>query len=166
MAITLYEISIPVFIKSLKTLSKLLETANKHVGGQTEGLIKTRLIGDMAPLPFQIQRVSDTAKGVAVRVAKIASVAMEDNETTFPELQERIAKTIKLLETVKPEDINDKEDAEITLQTTVGEKTYTGKSYVLEYALQNFYFHVCTTYALLRKEGVPIGKEDFLDRRS
>ncbi len=163
--VTLYELSIPVFIKNLKTLSKLLEAGNKHVSGQTETLLNARLIEDMKPLPYQIQRVSDTAKLFAQRVAKITPVPMDDTEKTFPDLQERIAKTIKVLESVKPEDINDKEDTEVTLKTRFGDKVYTSKSYLLEFALPNFFFHVVTAYALLRKEGVPVGKEDFLDRQ-
>jgi hypothetical protein len=103
---TLYETTIPVFIRQLNILSKILERGVAHAkdgaNAVTEqSLVDARLISDMQTLAYQIQRVSDTSKGFAVRVAKIEPVPFEDNEKTFPELQERIAKTIKFLESVK-----------------------------------------------------------------
>jgi hypothetical protein len=103
---TLYETTVSVFIRELQILSTLLNHGVAHAADSAnavteQSLIDARLIADMQTLAYQIQRVSDTSKGFAVRVAKIEPVAFEDNEKTFPELQERIAKTIKFLEGVK-----------------------------------------------------------------
>ncbi|KAL2064658.1 hypothetical protein VTL71DRAFT_3796 [Oculimacula yallundae] len=169
MAITLYSITIPVFLKHLDTLQKLLIKGIKHAEDAGNDLTKEKLVGskliaDMGDLVYQIQRVSDTAKGFAVRIAKIENVALEDNEKTLAELQERIAKTIKILESVKEEDVNDKEDAEVILKLKTAELKFTGKSYTTDFAVPNFYFHFVTAYALLRKEGVDVGKADYLGK--
>ena len=87
---------------------------------------------------------------------------MPDDETTFEQLQERIRKTIDYLKTVSEDSINGKEDEEIVLKTGVGEYRFTAQSYLLAFALPNFYFHVTTAYDLLRHKGVPIGKWDYL----
>jgi hypothetical protein len=117
----------------------------------------------MGALPYQIQRVSDTAKGLAVRIGGAEPVALPDNETNFPQLQERLQKTIDILESVKPETINANEGKEVVLPSrALGEIKMTGKSYALEFAVPNFYFHVCMAYAILRKEGVDVGKNDYL----
>jgi uncharacterized protein len=162
MTLSLYEITIPPFIHGLKTLSAILEKGRLHASANEASLLESRLIGDMAALPYQIQRVSDTAKGCAVRVGKAEPVSMEDNETTFPELQSRIAKTIEVLEKVNPESMDGMEDAEVVLKFGGGDKKFTGRYYVLKYAIPNFYFHLCMAYAILRKEGVPVGKLDYL----
>lgn len=89
---------------------------------------------------------------------------MEDNEKTIPELQARIAKTIAFLETVDQKCIDDKSDAEVILPTRGAEIKFTGDSYAIKFALPNFYFHFVTAYGLLRKEGVPIGKNNYFGR--
>jgi uncharacterized protein len=106
--------------------------------------------------------VSDTAKGLAIRVAKATPESWEDNEKTSPELQERIKKTIAFLEKVDPKSMDGMEDQEVVLKTGAVEKKLTASNYVLGFAIPNFYFHTVTTYALLRKEGVQIGKKDYL----
>lgn len=118
----------------------------------------------MASLPFQIQRVSDAAKGAAARVAGVEVVAMPDNETTFEELQARIQKTIDLLKTVSEDSMDGKEDKEIVVKLGNGKLMFTGaaKDYILKFVLPNFYFHITTAYNILRHNGVPIGKWDFL----
>ncbi|KAH7348816.1 hypothetical protein BKA65DRAFT_501495 [Rhexocercosporidium sp. MPI-PUGE-AT-0058] len=169
MAITLYSLTIPVFLKHLNTLSKLLAKGTKHAEDSSNELTKEKLVGakliaDMGDLVYQIQRLSDTAKGFAVRVAKIENVPLEDNEKTVEDLQARIAKTIEILESVKEADVNAAEDAEVILKTRTAELKFTGQSYTTNYALPNFYFHFVTAYALLRKEGVDVGKNDYLGR--
>ena len=116
----------------------------------------------MRPLTFQIQTASDTAKGCAARLAGIEAPAMADTETTFPELQQRIAKTIAFLDSVKPAQLAGAEDREIVLKFPNGEMKFSGKDYVTGFALPNFYFHVTTAYAILRHNGIEIGKRDFL----
>lgn len=157
MTLSLYDITIPPFIRNLKTLSSLLNKALQHTRLDETSLLASRLIEDMHPLPYQIQRVSDTAKGVAVRVAKIEPQVWVDDETTFEQLQARIAKTIALLEKVEPGSMTD-EDAIVSF----GGREMSAKDYVLHAAVPNFYFHFVTAYGLLRKEGVPIGKQDYL----
>ncbi|KAH8751885.1 hypothetical protein BGZ57DRAFT_774568 [Hyaloscypha finlandica] len=166
---TLYETTIPVFIRQLNILSKLLGHGIAHAADSSnevteQSLVDARLIEDMQPLAYQIQRVSDTSKGFAVRVGKIEPVPFEDSEKTFPELLERIAKTIKVLESVKPEDINKNEDAEVVLKTGSGEIKFTAKNYALTWALPNFFFHHVTAYDILRAQGVQIGKRHYLAR--
>lgn len=162
MTLGLYDIAIPPFIHGLKTLATILEKGRLHASGNEASLLESRLVADMAALPFQIQRISDTAKGCAVRAGKIEPVAMEDNETTFPELQARIAKTIEVLEKVDPKVMDGMEDGEVVLKLRGGDGKFTGKEYVLKFAIPNFYFHLCMAYAILRKEGVPVGKIDYL----
>jgi hypothetical protein len=162
MTLSFYEITIPPFIRGLKVLSAILEKGRLHASADEASLTESRLIADMGALPFQIQRISDTAKGCAVRVGKVEPVPMEDNETTFPELQARIAKTIEVLEKVDPKSMDGMEDAEVVMKVRAGEKKFTGRNYVLNFAIPNFYFHLCTAYAILRKEGVPVGKADYL----
>ncbi|MCJ1307697.1 hypothetical protein MMC25_001345 [Agyrium rufum] len=160
--LSLYQVSIVPFITELKVLSKLLQKGLDHFNGDESTLLKSCLIEDMRPLPYQVQRISDTAKGCAVRVGKVESVAMADDETSFAELQERIAKTIKFLEDVDPKCMDGMEDKEVIMATRRGDNKFTGLSYVNTFAIPNFYFHMCMVYALLRKEGVPVGKLDYL----
>jgi len=167
MPISLYSISIPVFITHLKTLQKLLTKGEKHAEDSGNELTKEKLVGakliaDMGDLVYQIQRISDTSKGFAVRVAKIEAVSLVDEEKTLADLQTRIAKTITILESVKEEDVNGKENDEVILKLPSGELKFTGFTYATTFAIPNFYFHFVTAYALLRKEGVDVGKGDYL----
>jgi hypothetical protein len=162
MSLSLYDITVPVFISNLKILSSLLEKGLVHASGNEATLTESRLVPDMFPLPFQIQRVSDYAKGVAVRIGKVEPVVMEDNEKTIAELQERILRTVAFLEKLDPNCMDGVEDEEVVFKTGQSEFKFTAKEYVLQYAIPNFYFHICIAYALLRKEGVPVGKRDYL----
>ena len=116
----------------------------------------------MASLPFQIQRASDASKGAAVRVAGVEPVAMPDDETTFEELQARIQKTIDFLKTVPEDSMDGKEEKEVVIKRGESEWRFTAKTYLLEFALPNFYFHITTAYNILRHNGVPLGKLDYL----
>lgn len=165
MTLSLYEVTVPVFIANLKSLSKFLEKGRVHASSNESALIESKLVADMANLSYQIQRVSDTAKGVAVRAGGVAPISLPDTETTFAQLQERIQKTIEILEGVNEETMNGSEEKEIELPTSRTETTkLSGKNYILNFAIPNFFFHVCMTYAILRKEGVDVGKNDFLGR--
>ncbi|MBY8978457.1 DUF1993 domain-containing protein, partial [Rhodobacteraceae bacterium NNCM2] len=164
MALTLYDISIVPFIKSLKTLTKLLEKGQAHFEDESK-IINAKLVDDMGDLIFQVQRVSDSAKGLAVRVGGAENVALPDNETDFAGLYKRINSTIEILESLPSTCTDGKEDSEVVLQLPSGDLKFTAKDYVLNFATPNFYFHVVTAYDILRKEGVPVGKFDFLGRR-
>ncbi|KAF4626887.1 hypothetical protein G7Y89_g11269 [Cudoniella acicularis] len=161
--LSLYDITIPIFIHHLKTINNLLDKGEAHVGSDHAAtLVNLRLVADMQPLSFQVQRVSKISTGVAALVGSAEAITFEDNEKTLPELHERINKTIAYLEKVDPKSFVDAEDKEVILKNAAGERKFTGSSYVSTFALPNFYFHFVTLYALLRKEGVQIGKRDFL----
>jgi uncharacterized protein len=165
MPLSLYDVSIPLFIRNLKNLTAILQKGQefaKEKGVPESQLLETRLAPDMAALPFQIQRVSDISKGVAVRVGGADPVPMEDNEKTFPELYARIQKTIDVLEAVDPKSFDGKETAEVTIRGRGGDIKLTGKTNVINVAIPNFFFHMTAAYAILRHCGVPVGKYDYL----
>jgi hypothetical protein len=159
MSLTLYDVTVPSFIQNLKTLSKLLALGEKHVGpDKVQTLLDSRLIADMQPLIYQIQRVSDTSKFLAVRLGGLESEPWADDEKTFEDLYARIDKTIKFLEKLDGKFLEGAAEKEVEVS---GMKV-PGKTYVLKFAVPNFYFHYTTAYALLRKEGVPVGKRAYL----
>ena len=165
MALSLYDASIPLFIRGFGNLSAILEKGRafaEEKGMPLSELIEARLIEDMAALPAQVQRCSDTAKGVAVRVGQVANVAMPDTETMFEELQARIAATVEFLKAVPAASFDGREEAMVTLPTPSGDIPFIARDYVLGFALPNFFFHLTTAYALLRMKGVPVGKLDYL----
>lgn len=165
MPLSLYDASVPVFIRALGNMSAFLEKGRAFAdekGMPHSELLEARLFPDMAALPAQVQRASDSAKFVAVRVGQVENVAFEDNEKSFDDLQTRIAKTVDFLRTVPADSLDGREEAEIVLTMRAGTVTFTGSSYVLGFALPNFFFHVTTAYGLLRHKGVPVGKRDYL----
>ncbi|KAF7899579.1 hypothetical protein EAF00_003915 [Botryotinia globosa] len=163
MALSLYDISVVPFIKSLKTLSKLLAKGQAHFEDESK-IINAKLIDDMGGLIFQVQRVSDAAKGLAFRVGGAENVALEDNEKDFAGLYTRINRTIEILEALPSTCTDGKEETEVVLKLPKEDLKFTAKDYVLNFAIPNFYFHVVTAYDILRKEGVPVGKFDYLGR--
>ena len=165
MPISLHEISIGVMLPKLRMLSTLLDKAAAHAEAERidpATLVEARLAPDMYPLSGQIQRVSDGAKGAAARLAGLTPPIFEDNETTFPELQERLAKTIAYLESVGPDQVDGREDETITIPMRDRKVDFNGRSYALTMVLPNFYFHVVTAYDILRHKGVQLGKRDYL----
>jgi hypothetical protein len=165
MPISLHQASVPVFIRSLRNLSGILTKAEAHAADRGEApslLIEARLAPDMFPLNQQIQRASDTSKGAAARMAGIEVPSFPDTETTFPDLQERIQRTIAFLDSVPAEQIDAGEKREVILRPRGREMRFDGTSYLLTFALPNFFFHVTTAYAILREQGVPLGKMDYL----
>jgi hypothetical protein len=165
MAFTIYDASVPVMSRALGNLGKILDKAMAQAKAEDrslEDLIAARLAPDMHPFPFQIQSASDAAKGCGARLAGIEAPSMPDTETTFPELKQRIAKTIAFLDTIRPEQLAGAEDKEIVMKFPQGEMRFTGADYLRGFALPNFFFHVTTAYAILRHKGIAIGKMDFL----
>jgi len=165
MSFTTYDASIPPLIRTLENLSKILDKAVVHAGENKiplPDLLEARLAPDMFPFTRQIQIVSDGAKGCAARLAGMEPPSFPDTESTFPELKTRIAKTIEFLKSVAPNTVAGAEDRSITLKFPQGEMTFTGKDFLTNFALPNFYFHVTTAYGLLRHKGIPIGKMDYL----
>lgn len=165
MTISLYDLTVPVFLRNFKAMSAFLakgETWATEQGVDPADLLGARLFEDMAPLTGQVQRACDSAKFTIVRVGGIENVAMADEETSFADLQDRIARTVAFVQACPREAIDGKDDAAVTLTTPRGSFDFTGKSYVLNFVQPNFYFHMTTAYALLRHKGVPVGKLDFL----
>ncbi|KAK4987511.1 hypothetical protein LTR66_007577 [Elasticomyces elasticus] len=165
MSLSLYDITIPVFIRGLNNLSAVLKKAEKYAdekGMPHSKLLEARLAPDMAALPFQIQTCSNTSKGAAVRVGGVEPTSMDDNESTFEELQTRIRKTIEILQGVDRKVFEGKEEKEVVLRAGGAEYKFTGKSFMLDYALPNFFFHDTAAYAILRHMGVPLGKLDYM----
>jgi hypothetical protein len=163
--LSLYDVSVPVFIRALHNLDAFLDKGAAwfaEAGRPESELTGARLIGDMHPLTAQIQRASDSAKGLVVRLGGVENVPMPDEEVTIADLKARIAKTIAVLESAPREGFDGKEDIEVEIKTPSRSFIFTGKSYVLDFAIPNFFFHVTTAYALLRKEGVPLDKTDYL----
>jgi hypothetical protein len=165
MTISMYEASIPVFIRMLKNLAAILAKGAAYAEAkkiEPTVLVNSRLYPDMFPLARQVQIASDAAKGCGARLAGREAPKFEDNEATFPELLARIDKTVAYLETLKPEQINGSEQKTITLQIRKNTMTFLGMPFLLNFALPNFYFHVTTAYDILRHCGVEIGKQDFI----
>ena len=165
MSVTLYDVSIPVMVRGFHSMAGFLERGRhyaKEAGIAEATLLDSRLFSDMMSLAQQVQRASDTAKRAAVRVADIPDLPMPDVETTFEELGERIRATIAFLERVSPETINARADAEILFPSGERQRRFTGCSFMLEFAIPNFFFHVATAYDLLRHNGVPLGKRHYL----
>lgn len=167
MALTMYDASVTVFMHSLKQLSHLLDKGAAHAeaaGIDAATLVQAKLAEDMRPLSFQIQSASDASKLAVVRLSGVAAPSFADTESTFDELRARIANTRAYLETVPREAFEGSEARTVTMKTGAGEVEFTGQSYLLHFALPNFFFHVTTAYDILRHNGVPIGKRDYLGR--
>jgi hypothetical protein len=165
MTITLHDLTVPAILRGLAALSAILDKGRAYAdenGIAHAELLDARLYADMAPLTAQIQRVSDTAKGAMVRIGGVENVAMADVEASFEELQARISRTIEFVKAVPREAIDGKEDAKVVLTTPGGDIPFTGRSFVTGFVLPNLYFHITTTYAILRMKGVPVGKLDYL----
>lgn len=164
----LYTAIIPSMIKSLTALKGILTKAEAHVESHKlswmsfeEALLQDKLIFDQFSLVRQVQIACDNAKGAASRLAEVENPKHEDTEKTFAELQARIDKTIEFVNSIKPEQIIGKEAIHVTLpfQPT---KYLTGFEYATEFAIPNFMFHITTAYAIIRKNGVPLGKAEFI----
>jgi len=167
MSLSMYDASVPVFIRMLGNVRAILEKAAAYAEArkfEPAVLVQSRLAPDMFPLSRQVQIAADMAKGCAARLAGVEIPKYEDNEATFPELVARIDKTVAFLKTLKPAQIDGTEDKGITLQQRAGTREFKGQPYLLHYVLPNFYFHCTTAYALLRHNGLDVGKPDFVGR--
>ncbi len=165
MKISMHQASIPRFANILGNLSKILDKAKAHAQAKNideATLVNFRLYPDMLPMSRQVQIACDTAKGLAARLAGAEIPAWEDNEKTLAELQARIAKTIDYIQSFTPAQIDGTEDKEIVVKRADKETRYTGMQFLLGHAVPNVYFHVTTTYSILRHNGVEIGKRDYL----
>jgi hypothetical protein len=167
MTISMYQASVPVFVRMLNNLAGILDKAAAHCEAKKidpSVLIGCRLYPDMFALGKQVRVACDHAKNGVARLAGEDGPAFENDESTFPELVARVRKTIDYLQSVPRERIDGSEEKDVVLQRGDTVNTYKGLDYLINRALPNFYFHVTTAYDILRHNGVELGKRDFLGR--
>jgi uncharacterized protein len=167
MTISMYQASVPPLIRSLNNLIVILEKGAAHAESRKIDpavLINSRLFPDMFSLAKQVQIASDVARRGVARLAGVDAPKFEDDETTFAELIARLQKTTTYLETISPDQIDGSEEKPIALP--MGDQTINleGLPYLLTFVLPNVYFHVTTTYNILRHSGVELGKLDYLGK--
>jgi len=165
MSLSMSQASVPVFLQGLKGLSGVLDKAAAHVEAKKidpNALLQSRLYPDMLTMTRQVQIACDFAKGAAARLASADMPTFEDTETSFADLKDRVAKTIAYLSSLDAAAIDGSEAKDISLVRRGETHVFKGQAYLLEQALPNFWFHVTTAYAILRHNGVEVGKKDFL----
>jgi hypothetical protein len=165
MTLSMYQASVPSFIRMLTNLAVVLAKGAAHAEAKKIDpvvLVNSRLFPDMFPLARQVMIVTDNAKGGAARLAGLEPPKYEDNESSFPELMARIDKTMAYLKTFTPDQIDGSEGRTITLKLGKETMTFQGMPYLLNLVLPNIYFHSVTAYNILRHSGVDVGKKDYL----
>ena len=165
MSLSMYDLSIPRFKHIMNTLKAILAQAETYAKEKNiaEGVLPaTRLIADMHPLANQVQIVTDQCKGCASRLAEVERPAFEDNETTIAQLIDRLDKTIAYLDTIPADKINGTEDKDITLELPSITMQFKGQKYLQDFVMPNVYFHFTTAYNILRTNGMPLSKKDFI----
>ncbi|HJW12852.1 MAG TPA: DUF1993 domain-containing protein [Albitalea sp.] len=165
MSISMYSASVPIFVRTLTNLLTWLDKAEAHATAKkydTSVLMTARLAPDMLPFARQIQIASDTVKFCVARLAGVEGPKFEDTEASFDDLRARVRKTVDYLQSVPVAQIEGSEDRDIALPRRDGTLILKGEAYLKHYVLPNFFFHVTTAYALLRHNGVELGKRDFL----
>lgn len=161
----MYDMSIPVFSPMLKNIAAILAKGEKHAqerGFDPQVLLNSRLAPDMFDLTRQVQIMTDNAKGAAFRLAGKEVPSLDDGPQSFAELDARIGQVRDWLKAFEPGEFDGADKREITIRLRRGPITFNGLDYLNRYAVPNFYFHATTTYAILRHNGVPVGKGDFL----
>jgi hypothetical protein len=165
MSISMHSASVPVFVRMLGNLSTWLDKAEAHALARkfdASVYLSSRLAPDMLPFTKQIQIACDAAKFGVARLAGVESPKFEDNETSLADLRERIAKTLAYVQSVPASQIDGSEARDVVVPRRDGSMTLKGEVYLKHWVLPNFYFHVTTAYALLRHNGVELGKGDYL----
>ena len=167
MSLSMYQASVPRIVNMLTNLDHLLDKALVHIESKKwneTALTQFRLYPDMLPMTRQVQIACDTAKGVVARLAGVDIPAYEDNEVSFADLKQRIAKTIAFINGFSAAQIDGSEDKDIVTKRGEVETHYKGMQFLLNHAMPNVYFHVTTVYTILRHNGIEIGKRDFLGK--
>lgn len=163
--LSMHAFTAPTFVRMLKNVNAMLTKAEAHAKAKNfepSVLLNARLAPDMFTLTRQVQIATDHAKGCMARLANHAPEAIEDNEATFEQLKARVSKVIALVEGYSEAQLEGSEKREITIKIPSAELKFSGADYVTQWAMPNFYFHVTTAYAILRHNGVELGKRDFL----
>jgi hypothetical protein len=164
----IYDATIPPLKRALSNLAVILKKGEEYADAKKvehQVLLNARLFVDMYPLTRQVQIATDMSKGAGARLAAVEIPKYEDNETSFAELQARIAKTIAFLDAIKPEQLAGAETREITVTIRKTDLKFSGQDYLLKWVLPNVYFHITTAYNILRHNGVELAKQDFLGPR-
>lgn len=162
---SLYDYYVPVLLRGLSALSKILDKAEAHAkakGIDPAVFLSARLYPDMFPLTRQVQIACDTARRGAIRLAGGEPPSVPDTETSFDELRARIAQTIDAVRALPEAAFDGAEDRSLTLKVRGSDMTFSGLDFVRTWSLPNFYFHLTTAYAILRSNGLELGKPDFL----
>ena len=165
MSISMYRASVPVFLQMLPCLSAILDKAAAYAAAkkiEPSVLLNARLAPDMFPLTRQVQIATDFAKGLVARLAGQEPPKYADTETTIDELKARIAKTIAYIKEFKPAQIDGSEEKDINITLGGQPRSFKGENYLVNFAMPNFYFHMTTAYAILRHNGLDIGKGDYM----
>ena len=164
MSISMYQASVPVFQKMLQNLDGILDKAETSAAArkiEPQVLLNARLAPDMFHFTRQVQIATDHATGAPARLAGLEPPKFEYTESSFAELKARLAKAQAFLATLQPAQIDGSEERRIVLKFGPREFEFTGQPYLTMFALPNFFFHYTTAYAILRHNGVDIGKRDF-----
>jgi hypothetical protein len=165
MTLSMHQACVPAFVQTLEALSKILAKAEAFCTARKIDpavLVSARLAPDMFPLSRQVQIACDFAKGASARLAGVEVPAYEDSEKTFAELEARIRKTLDFVKSLKATQIDGSEARDINLKVGGKPIAFKGQFYLVNFALPNYYFHLTTAYAILRHNGVELGKGDFL----
>lgn len=169
MSVSLYDIAVPSFTKHLEALDAIIDKAVAHADAKKidhNALLDARLYPDMYAFKKQVQSACDFAKLSVARLSDIKAPVHDDSEKTFADLKTRIADTMTVMKNATPEAMEAAADREVTIKAGPREMTFTGKDYLLHFALPNFYFHAATAYGIMRHNGLEIGKRDFMRRVS
>lgn len=167
MSISMHSASVPVFVRMLGNLLAWLDKAEAHAEAKKfdpNVLLAVRLAPDMLPFVRQIQIACDAAKFGVARLAGVEAPKFEDNEASFAELRERIRRTLDYVQSLPAAQIDGTEDKDVTVPRRDGPMVIKGEPYLKHFVLPNFFFHVTTAYALLRHNGVDLGKGDYLGK--
>jgi hypothetical protein len=165
MTLSIYDVSVPVFVRSLKAMAGVIDKAAAHADARKidpQALLQARLFPDMFPFSRQVQIASDFAKGACARLAGADAPSYPDDEAGFEDLKARVLKTAAFLEGLDAAAFEGAEDREVVLTRRGQEYRFSGQAYLLAQAVPNFYFHAATAFDILRHNGVEIGKADFL----
>jgi hypothetical protein len=165
MQISMYQASVPAFARGLTGLKHILQKAQAHAAAKKideSVLIGLRLYPDMFPLNRQVFIATDFARGTVARLAGTEPPKWEDTETTFDPLIARVDRAIEAVQSFTPAQIDGSESRPVTRPVRGEPRTFTGINFLQQYALPNFYFHCATAYAILRSNGVELGKGDFI----
>ncbi len=165
MPLSMFDASVPVFVQILGALDGVLGKAQSHAAARKideSVLLGCRLAPDMFPLSRQIHIACDFAKGATARLAGAEVPSWADDEATFAQFKARVSRTIDYVRGFKPSQIDGSEDREITLKVGGNTRTFKGKPYLLQFVMPNFFFHTTAAYAILRHNGVELGKRDFM----